>query len=1016
MRLLKIAAIGLVIIAVLSAILWLNRYTLAEYAAQRNLAEQGIDADVSFRSITLSRVIIEDISLSHEGMPFFSAQRMTAEYNWRDVLKKKLERITIESPVMYITVNEAGKLTDDWIPQSQSGGDVTALFPQKGIVITSGRANISSPYGPITASINAEIPSASSLKGDVKINKTQLSAGGFAGDIALNVRGSIDEDIVKTEFDIRSDRWSYQDYKVGSSRVTGTALTPTDAPLGSAQIDARLQLSAASMPDMSIGKADISWMGTVSRPSAQSTTPHANGTWSASINDAKIDNSAQRMRVARSLTLQDTLSGLSSSAPLAPQLLSIAADLLKQSDINAEGTLDTSETGARVRLNEGAIIKTPRNTLSLTPDSGQDFFVHGVQDQSMDFHFSAALSGPKNITLSNARLTAQISDDHTMSTVQTFSALVTTRETWRSETDQGRPVRLAPLKAQVSYDARQPQRVTSMVGAIDFDGDIPGGYAAGLKAEGTLVLKTTPERLLASFTPSRGKSVQIKRGETVTDWIIDDAEFMIAGDGPVYRRTSQSATLSTRINTGTGHIRHRTEAQNMDIAFETADITADIFDDRQNWTIIANKTRLTSETFPSPGTDIASPAATITVSLAPSGSPEFTIISPQTDVKTQLVKAAGLSVKASGTPSDMAVTYGGGQIQFAAGELPVMPLQGEVEYENGRWDGTAETYLPRAQSTPIYVTYAFQNGIGTADVTFDDLTFKPSGLQPKHLVSAFSGKVSRVAGRVSSKIHLSFGANQPLKSSGTAAIRDMNFSTLPGPVSGMNTDLTLSSFFPLETQGVQTLTVKNFDPGFPLENGTAEFEIVPEGLRLHSANWPLGGGQLSLDPTIWRYSAPQNRVVLRADNISLGEFFKNVGGGRLKATGDVNGALPVVIEGVKVNVDNGLLTVKNGGLIQYSTPRTNQAGEANPYAGYAFDALKNFEYQELEAALNGPLDGPMRLKMLFTGSNPEVLDGSEFKFNVGIEGELMNIMRSFKIGQDISDKILQQVQSTRPQP
>ena len=281
---------------------------------------------------------------------------------------------------------------------------------------------------------------------------------------------------------------------------------------------------------------------------------------------------------------------------------------------------------------------------------------------------------------------------------------------------------------------------------------------------------------------------------------------------------------------------------------------------------------------------------------------------------------------------------------------------------------------------------------------------------PENLPSLYTGLpevITHISLPLAVMIALAYSVRKMLK--------DMNFGTLPGPISGMNAELSFSSFFPLQTNGVQLLTVKSFDPGFPLENGTVEFEIVPDGINLHSANWPIGDGQLSLDPTIWRYNAPQNRVVLRADNISLGEFFKNIGGGRLYATGNVNGVLPVVIEGVKVNVKNGSLAVRDGGVIQYSSPQTNQAGEDNQIAGYAFDALKNFEYQELEAALNGPLDGPMRLNMLFSGSNPEVLAGSEFKFNVGVEGELMNIMRSFKIGQDISAKILEQVQSNPSQ-
>ena len=340
-----------------------------------------------------------------------------------------------------------------------------------------------------------------------------------------------------------------------------------------------------------------------------------------------------------------------------------------------------------------------------------------------------------------------------------------------------------------------------------------------------------------------------------------------------------------------------------------------------------------------------------------------------------------MSVSASGTPGDLSVRYGyeagqgTSQVTFSAGELPVLPLQGEVAYLGGAWTGTATTTLPKSNETPIDINYTFENGVGSATVSIEDLPFSPSKLQPQHLVSALSGKISRVEGQVSSRINLSFGKDQPLKSSGTATIKNMSAGTLPGPFTGLNGDLTFSSFFPLQTDGVQTVTLAKFDPGFPLENGTMTFEIIPDGVKIQSAQWPLASGQISLDPTTWLYSAAQNLVQLNIDNVSLGEFLKNVGGGKLKATGDVSGMLPVFIEGIKVHVKGGRLTVEDGGVIEYTSPQTEMAGNANAYAGYAFDALKHFEYDELEATIDGPLDGPMKLRMKFGGSNPTCFTG-----------------------------------------
>ena len=166
-----------------------------------------------------------------------------------------------------------------------------------------------------------------------------------------------------------------------------------------------------------------------------------------------------------------------------------------------------------------------------------------------------------------------------------------------------------------------------------------------------------------------------------------------------------------------------------------------------------------------------------------------------------------------------------------------------------------------------------------------ELIFTPNGLQPQSLVKTLRGKIAEVDGAVSAKINLAFAAGQPLQSSGSAQLKSLSFGTLPGPLSGVSTELQFSSFFPLQSQGRQTLTVASFDPGFPLEKGVIEFEMIPDGVKVYSARWPLGGGAISLQPFDWLYSADQNRVVMRVENVSVGEFLKDVGDGAIEATG-----------------------------------------------------------------------------------------------------------------------------------
>ena len=97
-----------------------------------------------------------------------------------------------------------------------------------------------------------------------------------------------------------------------------------------------------------------------------------------------------------------------------------------------------------------------------------------------------------------------------------------------------------------------------------------------------------------------------------------------------------------------------------------------------------------------------------------------------------------------------------------------------------------------------------------------ELLFAPGGLQPQTLAKAMRGKIAEVNGAVGAQINLKFASGEPLQSSGSAQLKSLSFGTLPGPLNNVSTELSFSSFFPLQSQGRQTLNVGKFDPGFPL--------------------------------------------------------------------------------------------------------------------------------------------------------------------------------------------------------
>lgn len=1015
-RLLSVLLVITGFLLIAATVLWLQRYTFIEQYARDKLAAQGIDAKLSVTQISKNRAVFDEIHLSSDKDEFFSARQVSVTYSVKSLREVQFGKISVQQPRLTLEIDEQGKPVSAWVPEPKEGDENSTAapafaLPAKGIDISGGSVTVISPFGAFTSSVDAKIITEEDLTAQLDVPLQTLDhpslKAAVSGKIDLSVKG----DALTAMFDLKSPQWTSGDIEGQGHAASGEIETRISAPFENITSDIKASFDTLKSPDIETGNGYITWAGKTVRAEAKGVLPSVDGRWSASLGFAAITNTERRKRLARKLTLNETLRSVSATSPFANDITQTIDDLLSNNRSSAAGRLTISKTRADLYLSQPASLTGDRNALRVSPRAPLPVVSLDDAGKSLTLAFNGDFEGPFAASLKDGAFTAKLTEDRHLAHVEAFQANIQTKTAWRARTRSKRPVKIAPINSTIDYETAEDESRLHIRGALGYDGEVPGGYAKGIEADGALTLKLSGDDLTAQFVPRRGSAIKIGTLETASDWVINDAAFTLSAARPQYRRIAGKGIISAMVETGQAQLAHKTEAQDVEFTLTEAGISGTILPSKQDWKIETENVRITSDTFPSAGTDISASKAVLTAALSPNKPVAFTMTTPSANVKTQLVSAANLSLNAKGSPNNIDVTYGEGLIKFASVELPVLPMEGDVGFKDGVWSGQAVTFLPLSDNTPIFVDYSFENGIGTADVSIDALPFAPGKLQPQQLVSALRGKISRVEGKVSAGIHLSFGANTPLTSRGTATIIDMNAGTLPGPFKGLNGELTFSSFFPLQTDGIQNLTLESFDAGFPLLGGDMTFEIIPDGIKIHTAHWPLGSGRIHIEPTTWLYSAEQNRVSVKVENVALGEFLKDVGGGKFSATGDVSGHLPVLIEGVKVHVERGSLIVRDGGIIQYSSPETDAAGAANQYAAYAFEALKRFNYDKLEAELNGPLDGPMRLSVAFGGANPEVLYGTEFKFNVGVEGELLNIIRSFQVGKDISEQIYKDIQA-----
>jgi hypothetical protein len=1019
---------ALVFALVLSAFIWLNRYSLLEDVAEDLLLEQGIEAELSIDSISKTQAVLKNVRLrdseADNQEAFFKADKITVDYDWRELREGRVDKLIFTRPQAQLTLDETGQIIDGWLPPKSEGKSGEPVLPPSGIIIEDGTFTLGSPFGAAVAQVDAIFFAQDNFTANLEIAPTQFSYGNWrlAGGGQLDIE--LKEENPKLDIDVKLSTLEHPVIDASELHIRGDMIPEISGDYLKITGDLDFEFASLVTAQIMAGAGDFKWAGQIERDPAREHILGLSGTWSSTATDVVLPDPARRKTLAETLSLSETLSNAPIAQNFSGELTRTMTSLLERSDIEAAGQIELGSQGLAISLSGPAFMRGDKTTLRMEQTDWTPLYNFSRADEELRLAFHAGLTQPAGLIFREADLVALSQNGWQLGGITRFSADISTSDTWQGKDLEGRGARLALFKAETVYKGGEGARNLMLSGGVDYDGSGPGGYGTGLQTSGRMMMDLNGGAMSVTFKPDNDTPILISKVETATEWRAEDVSAILLSEGPIYTRSGDGSKMSAQLSDVSLATIDSTNTKNLGMTFEAMNLSGELQGESQSWDVLGQGAKILSEDMPGPGTVITTPEARIQVQRETAQSPiQFYMAAPEADAKTQLVNATGIRIEAAGQPDKYVLRYSPGaasegRVKFAGDAIPRLPMTGVVNYEGGTFAGMATTTLPLADDTPIDIAYRFKDGQGTADVDIPKLRFLPKGLQPQYLVSALKGKIAEVEGLVEAKIKLAFAAGQPLQSSGSAKIIDMNFGTLPGPLTGVNTELQFSNMFPLQNQGRQTLTVDKFDPGFPLENGVIEFEMIPDGVKVYSARWPLGDGFFSLDPFEWLYSNETNRVVMRIENVSIGEFLKDVGDGALTATGDIEGTLPIVMSGVDVRVENGELWVKNGGVIQYKSNQLDSISEldgtneravaamrAGNYRDAAFEALKNFEYQELRVKIDGALDGPIDVFLKADGKNKDVLGGQPFLFNINLQGELLNILRSFNTNAQIKSEL-----------
>lgn len=355
------------------------------------------------------------------------------------------------------------------------------------------------------------------------------------------------------------------------------------------------------------------------------------------------------------------------------------------------------------------------------------------------------------------------------------------------------------------------------------------------------------------------------------------------------------------------------------------------------------------------------------------------------------------------------IVHGGQPAWFAPLRLAaeLRPAGDRIGFEGrlGRPGGDAEVRLSGEHD--------LARGAGRAEVDLPPLEFAAGRLQPGRLAPVLGEYLEDVSGRMAMDGTLRWTGAGQVDADLDLLLEGLAFTSGPARFEQVNGIVTFDRVLPLATPPRQQLAVGLLDFGLPLTDGTLSFQLEPEpALAVEGLTWRFAGGRVRADPFRIGSAAAGFTTVLEAEGLDLGQLFALTRLDGLSGKGTIGGALPLEVNGSEAVVRGGELIAKKPGWLRYrpgAAPTALQAGGDN--VGLLLEALENFRYESLRITLDGRTDAEMDIGLHITGANPELYDGYPIEFNLNLEGELANILRSglasYQIPERIGKRMLQ---------
>ena len=211
---------------------------------------------------------------------------------------------------------------------------------------------------------------------------------------------------------------------------------------------------------------------------------------------------------------------------------------------------------------------------------------------------------------------------------------------------------------------------------------------------------------------------------------------------------------------------------------------------------------------------------------------------------------------------------------------------------------------------------------------------------------------------------------------------------------------------------ISQISANSVNPGINVSNilarstTTIEPDFSNALIVIEEIHSDVLGGRVKVPLIRFDTSEEINAFGIEVEGIQVSQLAELEAGSGINATGTLDGVLPIILLPEGPQVPAGSLYARApGGIINYQNDVASTLKDSDPSVGLAMQVLEDFHYDQLQTDITYQPNGELRLGLQFQGKNPTFFNGQATHLNLNLDYNLLDLLESLRISNDIVQKL-----------